>query len=144
LDEVGLSSALRWYLEGFTERSKINVDFSVPDDFGRLARELETAIFRIVQECLTNIHRHSGSSVARVRVTRTDDEILVSVEDQGKGIPQEKQKEMGAGGKVGVGLRGMKERIRQLNGNLEIKSNGQGTIIVARLPIPSTLSTAVA
>src|SRR6266567_533428 len=81
LDEVGLSSAIRLYLEGFARRSKIKVDLQIPNDFGRLARELETAIFRIVQECLTNIHRHSGSAVARIRISRTENDVRIEVQD---------------------------------------------------------------
>ena len=143
LDEVGLSSALRAYLEGFTERSEIKVDFQCPGDFGRLSQDLETAIFRVVQECLTNIHRHSGSPVAKVLLTRSDDEVRLEVEDMGKGISPEKRKAMDSEGGPGVGIRGMRERIRLLGGTLEISSNGKGTVVVARLAVPRT-STAVA
>jgi PAS domain S-box-containing protein len=135
LDEIGLSSALRVYLEGFTERSKINVDFEFPDDFGRLSQDMETTIFRMVQECLTNIHRHSGSPVAKVRVRHLDHQVRIEVEDKGRGIPSEKRKAMDSGGDLGVGIRGMRERIRQLGGNLEIVSNGEGTVVVATLPV---------
>jgi len=96
---------------------------------------METTIFRIVQECLTNIHRHSGSPVAWVRVVRRDNEVRVEVEDKGKGIPPDKQKAMETGGKLGVGIRGMQERVRQLGGTLEITSNGEGAIVVARFPV---------
>ncbi len=140
LDEVGLVSALRLFLEGFTERSKINVNLEITEDFGRLPSDVETAIFRIVQECLTNIHRHSGSSVAKIRVTRRDGQVLVEVADRGKGIPPEKQKAMEAGAKMGVGTRGMGERVRQLGGTLEITSGSQGTVIVAKLPVSSSSS----
>lgn len=144
LDEVGLSSGLRSYLQGFTERSNIKVDLDLPDDFGRLSLDLEIAIFRVVQECLTNIYRHSGSPVAKIRIARSDSEVSVVVEDRGKGIPVEKRKAMDSGGTPGVGVSGMRERIRQLGGNLEINSNGQGTIVVAHLPVASSSSTAVA
>ena len=80
LDEVGLASAVRWYVEGFSQRIKINVDLDLPDDFGRLPRESETAIFRIVQECLTNIHRHSGSLTAKIRLRRRDGQVLVPID----------------------------------------------------------------
>ena len=143
LDEVGLAPAIRSYLEGFTERSKIKVGLEIPDDFGRLPRDLEVAIFRIVQECLTNIHRHSGSRVAKIRITRRDGRVRVEVADRGKGIPPEKMKGMDRVGKLGVGIRGMRERIRQLNGNLDITSGRQGTVIVARVPVASTSSSAV-
>ncbi len=144
LDEVGLASALRWFLEGFTERSKIAVDCELPEDFGRLPQELETAVFRIVQECLTNIHRHSGSPVARVSIARLDDEIRIEVEDRGKGISPEQQRAMDFGGKLGVGITGMRERLRQLGGRLEIHSSRDGTLVVALLPLASSSSTAVA
>src|SRR6266853_6917969 len=107
LDEAGLTSALRWYIEGFAQRSKIKVDLEVPADFGRLDRESETAIFRTVQECLTNIHRHSGSRTARIRIAASDGQVCVEVEDRGNGIPPEKQFEMASNGTPGVGLRGM-------------------------------------
>ncbi len=114
LDEVGLASGLRSYLEGFTERSKIRVDLELPEDLGRLQQDLETAIFRIVQECLTNIHRHSESPVARIRISRSDSQVSLEVEDRGKGIPSEKRGALDSGGTPGVGIRGMRERLRQL------------------------------
>ena len=136
LDEMGLSSGLRVYLEGFTERSKINVSLDLPDNFGRLPRELETAIFRIVQECLTNIHKHSESPVAAVRIVRSAHQIRVEVRDRGKGIHPDKREALESGGAVGVGIRGIRERLRQLDGTLEIEShNGLGTVIVANLPV---------
>jgi signal transduction histidine kinase len=135
LDEAGLASALRWYVEGFAERSKIKVDLEIPADFERLGRESETAIFRTVQECLTNIHRHSQSPTARIRIAASDGHVCVEVEDRGKGIPPEKQSEMASTGTPGVGVRGMRERLRQLGGSLEIHSNGKGTLIMARLPV---------
>ena len=104
LDEVGLASALRSYLDGFTERSKIKVDLELPDDLGRLPQDLETSVFRVVQECLTNIHRHSESQVARIRIGRSDGQVSLEVEDRGKGIPQEKRKAMDSGGTPGVGM----------------------------------------
>jgi len=144
LDEAGLASALRWYTEGFAQRSKINVDLEVPADFGRLDRESETAIFRTVQECLTNIHRHSGSRTARIRIAASNGQVCVEVEDRGNGIPPEKQFEMASNGTPGVGLRGMRERLRQLGGSLDIHSNSKGTLVVARLPVPVSEIPAVA
>jgi signal transduction histidine kinase len=144
LDEAGLASALRWYIEGFAERSKIKVDLEFPDDFGRLSRELETAIFRTVQECLTNIHRHADSPIAKITVARTASDVRVQVADVGKGISPEKQEEMAALGTPGVGIRGMRERIRQLGGSLDINSNGKGTVVVARLPIVGNSASAAA
>jgi signal transduction histidine kinase len=144
LDEAGLASALRWYVEGFAQRSKIEVDLEFSADFGRLSRDSETAIFRTVQECLTNIHRHSDSPTARIRVGVSDHDVRVEVEDRGKGIPPEKQSEMASTGTPGVGIRGMRERLRQLGGTLEILSNGKGTLVVAQLPVAGTPTTTVA
>ena len=137
LDEVGLASGLRSYLDGFTERSKIKVDLELPEDLGRLPQDLETTLFRIVQECLTNIHRHSESPVARICIRRFNGQLSLEVEDRGKGIPPEKREAMESGGTPGVGIRGMRERLRQLGGSLEINSNGTGTVVVARLPVAS-------
>ena len=143
LDEAGLSSALRWYIQGFVERSGIEVDLSLADDFGRLPRDLETTIFRVVQECLTNIHRHSGSPIAIIRLIRSDHWVRVEIQDKGKGIPQEKRMEMTSSGTVGVGIRGMRERVRQLGGTLDIESaeNGRGTVIIVRLPVENVSAT---
>jgi PAS domain S-box-containing protein len=137
LDEVGLASALRSYLDGFTERSKIKVDLALPEDLGRLPQDSETAIFRIVQECLTNIHRHSQSPVARVRITRSDSQVNLEVEDRGTGIAPEKRQVMDSEGTAGVGIRGMRERLRHLGGSLEINSTEMGTVVLARLPVAS-------
>lgn len=125
LDESGLASALSWYTEGLTARSKIAVDLQVAPEVGRMHPDLETAIFRIVQECLTNIHRHSGSPTATIRIERENGAVRVEVADQGKGLQTEKS----AGNmkaRAGVGLRGMQERVRQLGGTLEIVSGNAG------------------
>jgi signal transduction histidine kinase len=135
LDEVGLQSALQWYIEGFSERSKISVDLQLPEDFGRLPRNLEITLFRVVQECLTNIHRHSGSSTASIHVARLQNEVRLEVSDAGKGIAKETQATLASGKLSGVGLRGMHERLRQMGGELDVQSNGTGTLILATLPI---------
>ena len=144
LDEAGLASALRWYIEGFAQRSQIQVVLDLPDDFERLSQESETTIFRMVQESLTNIHRHSGSKLAKVRISRSDGDVRVEVEDRGKGMTPEKQVELASTGTPGVGIRGMRERLRQLGGNLEVRSDGKGTIVVAHLPVTSVSTTAAA
>lgn len=132
LDVAGLASALRWYADGFSERSKIKVDLDIPDDFGRIPGELEIAVFRIIQECLTNIHRHSGSMTAAIRIHRqANNRLIVEVQDSGKGISREKQIELLASGHTGVGFGGMRERLRQLGGNLEIQSDGNGSVVRA-------------
>jgi signal transduction histidine kinase len=144
LDEAGLASALRWYVEGFTQRSKIQVEAELPADFGRLSQELETAVFRVVQECLTNIHRHSGSPTAKVSIARFNGLVRVEVSDRGKGIAPEKRYEMEASGTLGVGLRGMRERILQLGGNIKIDSNGPGTVVRVQVPVAHNAETAAA
>ncbi|MBV9573923.1 MAG: hypothetical protein JOY93_07685 [Acidobacteriales bacterium] len=131
LDEAGLELALRLFTEGFAERSNIPVSLEVAPNLGRLSKELETAIFRIVQECLTNIHRHSGSANARIQITRTHREVCVEVRDQGKGM----QAEAGRPPRPGVGIPGMHERVRQLGGRLEIKSGTAGTVVMAIIPV---------
>jgi signal transduction histidine kinase len=141
LDEAGLEFALQWYVEGFAERSKIAVDFELGPDLGRLPREVETAIFRLVQECLTNIHRHAESPVARIRLIRDDHEVCLEVRDRGRGMTAGR---WGAGRKTGVGIQGMRERVRQLGGILEIQSSNTGTAILARLPIHKAVGQAAA
>jgi signal transduction histidine kinase len=133
LDDVGLVPALRSYVAGFAERSGIKVDFEIISDFGRLSLDTETAIFRIVQESLANIHRHSESSVASIRISHGEDDARLEVQDHGRGIPAEKQ----SPDKAGVGIRGMRERVRQLGGTFEVRSSGEGTVVLARFPVES-------
>lgn len=133
LDEVGLSSALQWYVEGFAQRSNIKVDLRIAPDIGRLPNDMEIAIFRIIQECLTNIHRHAHANTAAIEVHREQEQLIVQVQDNGKGIPREKQRELLHSGRTGVGFGGMRERLRQLGGTLEIQSEGNGTIVSASL-----------
>lgn len=133
LDEAGLRSAIEWYVEGFSKRSGITVDVALPDDWARLSKELELVVFRVVQESLTNIHRHSGSPSATIRLSRSDAEVTVEIADAGKGIPEEKKKEA-TRAQVGVGLRGMEERVRQFGGTLRIDSTQSGTTVTVKLP----------
>jgi PAS domain S-box-containing protein len=135
LDEAGLASALRSYVEEFSQRSKIDVDIDIASGFGRLSKEMEIAFFRIVQECLTNIHRHSGSPTALVQIVQESGKIAVKIKDAGKGIPPARQLELSSSRRTGVGFRGMRERLRQLGGTLEIQSDTQGTLVIASLPI---------
>jgi signal transduction histidine kinase len=104
LDIAGFASALRWYVDGFSERSHIKVELEIPTEFGRLPDELEIAIFRIVQECLTNLHRHSGSATAAMRLYQEGDRLTVQVRDSGKGIPLEKQRALLESGRGGSAL----------------------------------------
>jgi PAS domain S-box-containing protein len=137
LDELGLQSAVPMFLEGFAKRSGIQTTIDIPATTGRLPRDAELALFRALQESLTNVHRHSGSATAHVRIVREDGHVTLEVKDAGKGIPTEKLDDFHKGmpGKLGVGLRGMKERIRQCGGKLEVSSNHQGTTV--RVTIPS-------
>ena len=134
LDEAGLQSALAWYVDGFAERSKIKVQFEYDRSIGRLPREMETAMFRLVQECLTNVHRHSGSASACVRVSRAAESVRVEVVDQGKGIAGGALRPSGPA-KPGIGIQGMRERVRQLGGNIDIRSGEEGTQVIARFPL---------
>jgi len=134
LDEIGLRSALEWYVDGFSERSQIKVELEVPADLGRLPRELELVIFRVVQESLTNIHRHSGSASAKIHLTSSEDLVQFQISDRGKGISAERYRDMTTA-KAGVGVRGMEERVRQFGGTLEIFSNQEGTKVVGVLPL---------
>ncbi|HEY4762210.1 MAG TPA: PAS domain S-box protein [Candidatus Sulfotelmatobacter sp.] len=135
LDESGLASALSWYLEGLAERSHIAVTLDVADNVGRLPTDMELAIFRLVQECLTNIHRHSGSKTALIRIARNQDGIRTEVRDQGKGISPERLLEIQSHGS-GVGIMGMRERMRQFHGEMRIESNGSGTSVIVIIPMP--------
>ena len=130
LDESGLSSPLSWYVQGLTERSGLAIDLQIPENFERLPREMELVIFRLVQECLTNIHRHSGSKTALIRIERKQGKIHTSVQDEGKGMSPEKLALIQSQG-TGVGIRGMRERVRHLDGELTIESNGSGTKVSA-------------
>jgi PAS domain S-box-containing protein len=132
LDELGLASAVRWYAEGFAQRSGIHVDVDVSPKLGRLPYEVELMLFRIVQESLTNIHRHSGSLTAKIGIVRNPTEIILEVKDQGRGLLQGALPEVsGSVEALGVGIAGMRERMRQLGGHLDIDSGSQGTTVRA-------------
>ena len=135
LDEAGLWTALEWYVEGFKQRSGIAATLELDPNFGRLNSEVEIAIFRIVQECLTNVRRDSGSRAATVRLVRSLGEVRLEIQDRGTGITAEKQLSVPGSISLGVGLRGMRERVRQLGGTLSVESNGRGTTIVGTFPV---------
>ena len=135
LEQRGLSSALAWYAEGLSERSGIVVNLDVAEDIGRLPSDMELAIFRLVQEALTNVHRHSGSKTASIRLARVREQIDIDVADQGRGIPRERLSEIQSG-RSGVGIRGMQELLRRFGGKIKIESNGAGTRVIANIPIP--------
>ena len=135
LEQMGLRSALSEYVRGFGERSKICVNLEWPSDLERLPPDVELSLFRIVQECLTNIHRHSGSTTACVRLSRKPGEIQLEVSDQGCGMKPEIQENFFAGRSTGVGLSGMRERVRQIGGALQIQSNDNGTSVFVAVPV---------
>ena len=135
LDETGLYSALSWYVQGLTERSGLDLSLDIPERFGRLPQDMELAVFRLVQECLTNVHRHSGSKTASIRVAREGDKVAVTVEDQGKGMTPARLAEIQSQGS-GVGIRGMRERLRQFQGTMIVESDSSGTRILVTIPLP--------
>jgi PAS domain S-box-containing protein len=137
LDESGLASALGCYIQGVKERSGLDVSLNIPCNFERLAPDMELAIFRLVQECLTNIHRHSRSRTALITISRKKEQILVEIEDHGKGMSREHLAKIQSHG-TGVGIRGMRERLRHFNGELAIKSSSSGTKVSAVLPLATT------
>lgn len=130
LDEMGLASALNWFIEGFSKRTGIEVELEIQEGIPRMSDVHEMALFRVVQESLTNVFRHSGSSVARVRLTKSADAIFLAVEDEGKGFA------VGANGaaNAGVGIQGMRGRLQPLGGSLELITSPNGSSIIASLP----------
>ncbi len=130
LEEMGLAGAIPWYVEGFTERSGIEVELNMPAKWDRLPEPVEMVLFRVLQEGLTNIHRHSASSVANIRLEFNSESVVLSLRDQGKGF------DLGnPASKAGVGIAGMRERVRELNGEFEIDSNSGGTTLRVSVPL---------
>ncbi len=134
LDELGLVSALRAYATGYSQRTGIQIDFKM-DEIGRLPGDVETTVFRIAQEALTNVHRHSGSARAEIRVIRDPKEVRLQVSDEGRGVPPESLDLISEGASLGVGIAGMRERAIQLGGQLKVASSSRGTTITAILPL---------
>jgi len=137
LDETGLYSAISWYLQGLLERSGLKVQLDISKEFGRLPRDMELVIFRLVQECLTNIHRHSESETASSRIARETNRITLDIRDQGKGMPPARLVEIQSG-RSGVGISGMRERLCQFEGTMNIESDSSGTRVFATIPLPKT------
>jgi signal transduction histidine kinase len=136
LDEAGLRSAISWYVEGFSKRSGIRVDLQIPEDFQRLPSETETALFRVVQQSLANIHRHSGSSVAIIRIEIDDHAVSVEIRDEGHGFPPEVLTGFHSGTRLlGVGMAGMRERIREMGGRFDVRSSENGASIQVSLQL---------
>jgi signal transduction histidine kinase len=145
LDETGLASAVEWYARGFSERSKIAVDLDIDSDLPRFPTDVEMAIFRIVQESLVNIHRHSGSRTAFISLHADVEGASLTIRDEGCGIPAEILKNMEeGGGNMGVGIGGMRERARQLGGAISIRRANPGTAVEVSLPVLKYASGAVA
>jgi signal transduction histidine kinase len=137
LDDAGLYSALSWHVEGLNKRTDVQIALEIAPDFGRLPRDIEMVVFRLVQESLANIYRHSGSKTAMIRIARDQRMITVEVQDEGKGIPPEKLAEIQSEGS-GVGIRGMRERLRDFKGELKIESGKSGTRVWVTISIPQT------
>ena len=137
LDESGLLSAIRWYAQGFGDRSGIEIDLDLPPAYERLPQDVEIALFRVLQEALINIHRHAQSPTARISLRVDPDRLTLDIEDRGVGMPPEQvTRSMSAAGAVGVGIPGMRERLKQLSGTFEITSGDGGTLVRAVLPLP--------
>jgi signal transduction histidine kinase len=138
LEELGLKSAIPWYLDGFTKRSGIKTTFEVSPGFDRIPDDLELALFRVLQESLTNVHRHSGSPRASVRLLTENRCVLLQVIDEGSSTQSKNWEDRAKDwmGSLGVGLRGMNERVRQLGGSLELSSVQGKTTVTATVPIP--------
>jgi len=134
LDETGLSGALSWYTEGLHARSGLEISLILSEGLGRLPSDIELVVFRLVQECLTNIHRHSQSKKAEIRISRKETELMLEVLDWGKGISPERLARIQSRGS-GVGMPGMRERVRQFGGSMHIESGESGTTISFRIPI---------
>jgi signal transduction histidine kinase len=140
LEEMGLKSAIPWYLDGFSKRSGIKTTFEAPGHLGRLTRDGELVLFRVLQESLTNVQRHSGSETADIRIVHEDCSVVLEVKDRGRGLPPAvvEQGTNEWAGSLGVGLRGMSERLRQLGGSLDISSDQTGTRVRATVPAEMT------
>jgi signal transduction histidine kinase len=129
-----LASALQWYVEGFSERSKIATMLEIPQNLTNLSKDAELSVFRVVQECLTNIHRHAKSPTARIRIAQEVACLKIQIEDEGEGISTENLAALRSSARTGVGVRGMRERLRQLGGTLHVESTSPGTRVTAILP----------
>jgi two-component system, NarL family, sensor kinase len=141
LDEAGFASAAHWYVDGFAQRSGIKVDINLPPKLDRLHKDVEIALFRALQEGLTNVHRHSGASTVDIRVRVDTGHVHLEISDNGRGIPKERLTQLTDGdGTTGVGIAGMRERVRELHGSLEIKSNRTGTKVILAIPLPQRTS----
>ena len=136
LDELGFVSAAQWFVEGFAKRSGMKVRLDLARERERLPITIETALFRVLQEGLTNVHRHSGAAEVEIRFHRKAGAVILEIRDSGCGIPRELLNRLGGSSETGVGLVGMRERVTELNGTFELQSNAQGTCLRAIVPVP--------
>jgi signal transduction histidine kinase len=136
MDAAGFASAARWYVEGYGQRSGVNVTLDASADLDRLPDAIELALFRVLQEALTNVHRHSGASAAEVLVRQDAEQVVLEVKDNGRGIPEELLSNFHAtGAGTGVGIAGIRERVRELGGKLTLESNSSGTLVRVAVPL---------
>jgi signal transduction histidine kinase len=136
LDEAGFASAASWFVNGFAQRSGIAVTLDLPTDMPRLSESVEIALFRVLQESLTNVHRHSRATSAEIKVESDAEQITMEVRDHGDGMPSRVLQQLqGDGTKLGVGLAGMRERVHELGGSFDVDSDGHGTTVRARVPL---------
>lgn len=135
LDETGIASAVQWFVEGFSKRSGIQVRCEIAETIQRPPRNHELVLFRVLQESLTNVHRHSGATAATVRLNASAEHVVLEIADNGIGIPEESIKRFHESGHgTGVGLVGMRERVHELGGRLDIQSTPTGTTVSVALP----------
>ena len=140
MDAAGFASAARWYVEGFGQRSGIKITLDAPDDLGRLPDAIELALFRVLQEALTNVHRHSGASEAHVSIGEEAGQVVLEIKDNGRGIPEERLTHFRAtGAGMGVGVAGIRERAWELGGSLEVESHSGGTLMRVSIPVTETV-----
>ncbi|MGH9551417.1 MAG: sensor histidine kinase [Terriglobales bacterium] len=140
LDEAGFESAARWYVDGFAQRDGIEATLTLPENMERLPRSVELTLFRILQESLTNVHRHSGSPTVDIDVEVDANRVTLAVRDAGQGIPKHILEHFLEAGVAGIGLAGMRERIADLGGELRVQSNGKGTLLIATIPLGAKTS----
>lgn len=140
MDAAGFVSAARWYVEGFGQRSGLKVTLGAPNDLDRLPDAIELGLFRVLQEALTNVHRHSGASAAHVLIWEDAEQVVLEVKDNGRGIPGELLSHFHAtGAGMGVGLAGIRERARELGGKLKLESDSSGTLVRVAIPVTQTV-----
>jgi signal transduction histidine kinase len=139
LDESGLRSAAQWYVEGFSKRSGIEVELQIDEDLGRLPQDVETALFRLLQESLTNVHRHSASQKVDICIRREAGEVSATIRDYGHGFTTQQLHDIRKGSSGGVGLTGLRERMGALRGRLELEAAEPGSIVRVTVPVPDSV-----